>query len=136
MNIKLLLLIPIFLIYLTGCVGPQEQQHLPLTTHSPFTHGNVQMVIKTNTTTQNQILEVFGPPNIATIDNLGNEVWSYQKNATVSARSENSSYATIILAGGSSTRTGFEQSSRTMTLIIKFGANKKVIDFKSMTSSF
>lgn len=136
MNKKLILLISIFPIYLTGCVGPQEQQQIPSTTHSPFTHGNVQMVIKTNITTQNQVLEVFGPPNIATIDNQGNEVWSYQKNATVSNFSENSSYATIILAGGRSTTTGFEQSSRTMTLIIKFGVNKKVIDFKSMTSSF
>lgn len=121
---------------LTGCAGSQTQQSAQQTSHSPFTHGNVQLTIKPNTTTQAQILEVFGPPNIATTDTSGNEVWSYQKNATITTSIENSTYGTVLLAGGKTTSTGFEQSSRTMTLIIKFDGSKKVIDFKSMTSSF
>jgi len=61
----------------------------------------------------------------------GNE-WSYQKHAQVSR--ESGGYATILILGGSTS--GFEQSSKTMTLIIKFDAQKVVSDFKSMYSSF
>jgi hypothetical protein len=45
-------------------------------------------------------------------------------------------YATVILAGATSSSSGFEQSSKTMTLILKFDESKKVIDFKSMTTNF
>jgi outer membrane protein assembly factor BamE (lipoprotein component of BamABCDE complex) len=100
--------------------------------NSPLTHGNVQMNLKVGVTTQTQVLETFGAPNITTIDGQGREVWTYQKHATVTKTSEG--YATIILLGGSTS--GFEQSSRTMTLIIKFGPDKVVQDFNSMSSSF
>jgi hypothetical protein len=43
-------------------------------TPSPFTHGNVQLNLKKNETTQAEVLEKFGPPNIATIDASGNEI--------------------------------------------------------------
>lgn len=104
--------------------------------NSPFTHGNVQLTLKKGVTTQAEVLENFGPPNVATVDSAGNEIWTYQKNATVSKSNENSAYGTIILFGGRSSTSGFEQSSRTMILILKFDDAKKVIDFKSMTTSF
>ena len=104
--------------------------------NSPFTHGNVQLTLKNGVTTQAEVLEKFGAPNVATIDSEGNEVWTYQKNATVSKANVNSAYGTVILFGGSSTSSGFEQSSRTMTMILKFDASKKIIDFRSMTTSF
>lgn len=104
--------------------------------NSPFTHGNVQLTLKNGVTTQAEVLETFGAPNVATVDSAGNEVWTYQKNATVSKANESSAYGTVVLFGGSSSSSGFEQSSRTMTLILKFDASKKVIDFKSMTTSF
>lgn len=119
-------------LFFTGCSSDEPKD----TVASPFTHGNVQLNLKTNQTTQAEILEKFGPPNIATIDSSGNEVWTYQKQATVAKSTEQGGYFTIILLGGSMGSSGFEQSQRTMTLIIKFDANKKVSDFKSMTSSF
>lgn len=99
---------------------------------SNLTHGGVQLYLKKGQTTQTEVLEKFGAPNIATVDGEGHEVWTYQKHATVS--NESSGYATIILLGKSSS--GFEQSSRTMTLIIKFNDKKIVSDFNSMYSSF
>jgi len=113
---------------IAGCVAPSSGND----SNNPLTHGNVQLNLKTGVTTQAEVLEKFGAPNITTIDGQGREVWSYQRNATVSTAS--SGYATIILLGGS--RSGFEQSSRTMTLIIKFGSDKIVSDFNSMSSSF
>jgi hypothetical protein len=69
----------------------------------------------------------------------GEESWTYQKQATVSNASSSSAFATIILAGASSNSSGLEQSSRTMTLIIKFRdikGVKTVTDFSSRYSSF
>jgi hypothetical protein len=111
--------------------GPQGEEQ-----SNPFTHGNVQLTLKKGETTQAEVLEKFGAPNVTTIDASGLEVWTYQKYATVSRSHESGAYATVILLGGGQSTSGFEQSSRTMTLIIKFGADKKVTDFKSMATSF
>ncbi len=105
-------------------------------TKHPFTHGNVQLSIKKGETTQAEILEKFGPPNVATIDSSGKEVWVYQKHATISKSSQSNTYWTLILLGGIGGNSGFEQSSRTMTLILKFDKTKRVADFNSMTTSF
>ncbi|MFA6315868.1 MAG: hypothetical protein WC943_00465 [Elusimicrobiota bacterium] len=104
----------------------------PKSSPGNLTHGGVQLFLKKGVTTQAEVLEKFGAPNIATVDGAGHEVWTYQKHASVSH--ESSGYATIVLFGGSSS--GFEQSSRTMTLIIKFNDTKVVSDFSSMYSSF
>lgn len=85
---------------------------------------------------QAEVLEVFGAPNVATVDSSGQEVWTYQKYATVSKSNQSGGYGTVILFGASGGSSGFEQSSRTMTLIIKFDADKKISDFKSMTTNF
>jgi hypothetical protein len=104
--------------------------------NSPFTHGSVQLSIKKGITTQTEVLEKFGAPNIATIDSSGYEVWTYQKYATVAKGTDTRIYATVIIVGGTAGSSGFEQSSKTMTLILKFDERKKVIDFKSMTTNF
>jgi len=119
------------LIAITGCSIPSPKTD-SIEKNSNYTHGSVQLFLKTGVTTQAEVLEKFGAPNVASIDGTGFEVWTYQKNATVSR--EANGYATIFLAGGSTS--GFEQSSKTMTLIIKFNANKIVSDFNSMYSSF
>lgn len=126
-----IIIVVLFLLFV-GCTTTRSVNTHP----SPFTHGNVQLTIKQNITTQAEILEKFGPPNIATVDASGKEVWTYQKHATVSKSSETGAYGTVILFGVSGSSSGFEQSTRTMTLIIKFDKNKKVVDFKSMTTSF
>lgn len=120
---------------LSGCVTGTNNQ--PVTTrNSELTHGNVQMNLKVGETTQTQVLEAFGAPNITTIDGSGQEVWTYQRAATVAQASASSDYWTVILAGSSNAAAGFEQTSRTMTLIIKFNDKKVVSDFRSRSSNF
>jgi len=121
------------LAFVTSCVSTQTASD---TKPSPLTHGNVQLTLKKGVTTQTEVLENFGPPNVATTDASGNEVWTYQKHATVAKSSEVGAYGTVILLGVGGGTSGFERSSRTMTLIIKFGADKKIVDFKSMSTSF
>lgn len=121
-------------VLLAGCVDTQTK---PVTVrNSELTHGNVQMNLKVGETTQTQVLEIFGAPNITSIDGSNREVWTYQRQATVSQSSSTGNYWTIVLAGGNSNASGFEQTQRTMTLIIKFDANKVVSDFRSRSSEF
>ena len=120
-----------------GCINQQPVGQMMA--NSNLTAGQVSLTLKKNVTTQAEVVETFGAPNIVTTNGDGEEIWTYQKNATVSSGSSSSGYATIILAGTSSSSSGFEQSSRTMTLIIKFKEVKgvKIVsDFSSRASSF
>lgn len=113
-----------------------------------LTHGMVQMTIKVGETSQSQIIENFGGPNITTIDGQGNEMWIYDRHATVTADSSSGfSIGMLIGAGGGGVGGGgglgfgkkkskSSESTRTMTLIIKFDNHKIVSDFKSRSSSF
>jgi outer membrane protein assembly factor BamE (lipoprotein component of BamABCDE complex) len=113
-----------------------------------LTHGMVQMTLKVGETSQGQILETFGAPNITSIDGSGQEMWVYDRHATVSSNSSSGfSIGMLVGAGGGDVGGGAglgfgkkksksSQSSRTMTLIIKFNDAKIVSDFRSRSSSF
>lgn len=131
------LLVLLFPLLLVACVGATPVGE-PMA-KSNLTSGQVSMTLKKNVTTQAEVVETFGAPNLVTQNADGEDVWTYQRNATVANAASNSSYATIILLGGTSKSSGFEQSSRTMTLIIKFKdikGVKTVVDFSSRSSSF
>lgn len=113
-----------------------------------LTHGMVQMTLKVGQTTQAEIIENFGGPNITTIDGSGQEMWVYDRHATVSYDKQ-SGFSIGLFAGGGgggvggggglgfgSKKSKSSTSSRAMTLIIKFDTNKIVSDFKSRSSSF
>lgn len=104
--------------------------------NSILTQGNVQMNLKVGITTKADVLNTFGSPNITTRDASGEEVWSYQRQATVSQSSDSANYWSIFLTGESRSAAGFSQSSRMMTLIITFNKNDVVSDFRSRTSDF
>lgn len=114
----------------TTTPGPVDHRN------SALTQGSVQMNLQVGRTTKSQVLEVFGSPNITTRDASGQEVWSYQRHATVSQSTSEANYWTILLTGGSRSAAGLSQTSRTMTLIIKFDRNDVVSDFRSRTSDF
>jgi hypothetical protein len=113
-----------------------------------LTHGMAQMTLRVGQTTQMEVLDTFGAPNITTLDGEGREVWVYDRHATVTAQSSSGFSVGMLAAGGdggvgAAGGLGFgkkkarsSQSSRTMTLVIKFAPDKRVIDFKSRSSSF
>ncbi|MES2495517.1 MAG: hypothetical protein V4618_05355 [Pseudomonadota bacterium] len=113
-----------------------------------LTHGMAQMTLHVGATTQTEVLETFGAPNITTLDAQGQEVWVYDRQATVtSSGSSGFSIGMLLGVGGGSAAGGgglgfgsskskASQTQRTMTLIIKFGPDKRVSDFKSRSSSF
>ena len=118
---------------LTGCINPPQ----PITArNSELTQGNVQHHVQVGRTTKAEILESFGAPNITTRDGSGREVWTYQRSGQASQSGSRSGYWTILFAGQSGGNSGFESSSRMITLIIKLGADDVVSDFRSRASHF
>lgn len=122
------------LIFLGGCATADKDRN------SNFTHANVQRVLKKGVTTQQQVIEVFGAPNITTTDANNHEVWTYQKHSVGGESIEAGGGVLGVVPGavgaGGSAGSAYSQSSKTMTLIIKFDEKKVVIDFQSMYSSF
>lgn len=121
------------LLSLSACAsveGPVDQRN------SALTQGNVQLTVKVGETSKADILDSFGSPNITTRDSSGSEVWSYQRHATVSQSNSSSNFWTVLLLGGGSSANGFSQSTRTITLVIKFNQDDIVSDFRSRSSDF
>jgi hypothetical protein len=113
-----------------------------------LTHGMVQMNLRVGVTTQADVLETFGGPNVTTLDGDGREVWMYDRFATVTATKDSGFSIGILggaggggIAGGAglgfgTSKSKASSSTRSMTLIIKFGPDHRVVDFKSRSSSF
>lgn len=113
-----------------------------------LTHGMAQMTLHVGTTTQAEVLETFGGPNVTTLDGDGREVWVYDRFATVSASKDSGFSIGMLIGGGGgnvgggaglgfgSSKSKSSTSTRSMILILKFGPDKRLVDFKSRSSSF
>ncbi len=118
---------------LLGCYTPYQPVN---SRNSALTQGNVQMNLTVGVTSKATVIEKFGAPNITTRDGAGREVWTYQRAGQISQAEAASTAWTIILTGNGRAQSGFESSSRMMTLIIKFNEDDIVSDFRSRTSNF
>ncbi len=117
-------IIGIFLLCGCASVQPVEKSNL--------TPGMAKAKIIQGQTTQNEILEIFGPPNIITKNKSGNEVWTYDKVSIESGASE--VHGTLLVLGGAGVRSA--TSSRTFTLMIEFDGSNIVKDFSYRSSAF
>lgn len=90
------------------------------------TVGTVQREIRKGMSGAEVVL-ALGSPNIVSTDELGREVWVYDK---ISSDRVVSSGGLFISTGSSST------SQKTLTIVIKFDDNRKVRDFAYHTSRF
>ena len=115
------------LFLLSGCATTAEPVQ-----KSNLTPGMAKTKIIKSQTTQQEILQVFGPPNIVTKNKSGNEVWTYDRVSVEASASE--AYGTIIIAGVASGRTS--TSTRTFTLMIEFDEKDIVKDFSYRSSAF
>jgi len=121
--------------FLSACQSSTPQQSQPMGQNN-LTHGAVQLKLQKGVTTQNDVIEAFGAPNITTIDGDSREVWTYRRHASVTSSSGTNSYFNILVFGTSNASGEGSSSSQSMTLVIKFGPDKKVADFQSMATSF
>jgi len=100
-----------------------------------MTVGKVQREIRIGMPSA-QVIEALGSPNIVSTDENRLEVWVYDKIATDVSYSNSNGGVWLILGavGGNSGAASISQ--RTLTVVIKFDADKKVRDFAYHSSSF
>ena len=123
------------LFFLAGCipktdVGPVSDEARTLT------HGQVQMRLVVGETTQAEVIEHFGAPNVTSRTGEGTERWTYQRAAQVRQSGVREGGWTILFAGQSGASAQAASSSRMITLIIDFDERGVVSDFRSRTSTF
>lgn len=119
---------------------------------SALSYGTVTSQVQKGKTTQADLLGLFGGPNISTTDAQGLETWVYERSVTqtdIDTRSQAMAGAVNLglffnsanLAAGasgnrSSSSTSMATSFRSLTVIVKFDANKTVADYSARASSF
>lgn len=129
---KLTIIATFFLLFilLNGCVTPSKTTQA-ITKESALTPGMTKSYIHRGKTTQTEVLEIFGPPDLVT-HREGKDVWTYDKiSHEVSTAG---GYLTILFAGVA----GGErvESSKSVMLIIYFDENDIVIDYKLSAAKF
>lgn len=124
----------------------------PATSASALSYGSVTSQVIKGKTTQMDLLQIFGGPNIATTDRDGTETWVYERSATQTDVATNSQAAQgtaslgaffkyiDVQAGGSVARSGsassVSSSIRSLTVIVKFAPDKTVADYTVRASTF
>lgn len=98
---------------------------------SALTAGMTKKYIYPNKTTQTDVLEIFGPPDLVTRKE-GKEVWTYDK---ISQDVSTSGGFITILIAGYSKASAHSRNTSTM-LIIYFDKNEVVEDYKLSVSKF
>jgi hypothetical protein len=119
---------------------------------SALSYGLVTSQVRKGVTTQLELVQLFGSPNISTFDSAGIESWVYERTVTQTDVQSNSRskqaaanlgvFFNEVQAGagaatGQSTSTGTTTTSvRSITVIVKFAPNKTVSDYSVRASYF
>jgi len=119
---------------------------------SALSYGMVTSQVLKDKTTQADLLQLFGGPNIATSDNEGNETWVYERSVTqtdISARNQNWQAAAGLnlffphvsanaQGGGGQgvSASSIASSFRSLTVVVKFNPNKTVKSYDVRSSQF
>jgi outer membrane protein assembly factor BamE (lipoprotein component of BamABCDE complex) len=113
---------------LAGCQSPRADSDAQ---RSNLTAGMVKAKIEKGATTQTEVLEVFGPPDLVTHKD-GVDVWTYDK-TSYDLESHNS-YFTVLVAGASSRQA--RSSSTSTMLILYFDERDVVSDYRLSAVKF
>jgi len=128
--------------------GPEVEKRENIEERSTLSYGLITSRVQKGVTTQADLIELFGGPNITTIDSDGNETWVYEKMASESEMSKTGKYEARRLdlffgLGLYGTRqangtegTKFVHSIKTLTVIIKFNKDKTVKEYSVRAARF
>jgi len=114
---------------LAACASPPPDETNNLTL------GTIQSTL-TKGMDAASVAQAMGSPNIVTTDSEGREVWIYDKISTESQASQSGIGGSLLIFGGSSSRSQSSKTQKTLTVVIKFDENKKVRDFDYNYSKF
>ena len=134
---KKALILLIGLVFLSGCSSAyyHAKQVHRADQLDRVTVGKVQSQIRIGMSSA-QVIEILGSPNIVTTDENRLENWVYDKIATDVVYSNESGGAWLIIGSVHPNSGASSTSQRTLTIVIKFDADKKVRDFAYHSSSF
>jgi outer membrane protein assembly factor BamE (lipoprotein component of BamABCDE complex) len=128
-----LLLLSTMMLFATACQTTKDSsKSAPVERVSV---GTVQRFIR-NGMTSAEVVEVLGSPNMVTKNAEGNETWVYDKIHSEYEAKRSDFGICLILFGGSSAKASGGSSERTLTIVVHFDKNSKVIDFSYRTTSF
>ena len=129
-------LLLVSVLFLVGCsTASSHLNQVRSDAGDRITVGKVQREIRIGIPSA-QVIEVLGSPNIVSTDENRQEVWVYDKIATDVAYSNNNGGVWLIIAAVGGNSGAASTSQRTLTVVIKFDADKKVRDFAYHSSSF
>ena len=114
------------LLLTAACAAKQTPQK------SNLTYGNVKKNVIKGKTTQTEVLQLLGSPNIVTKNTKGQEVWTYTRQS-FDAKS-GSFGGGIIILGGQKAFSSAATSS--FDLIVTFNQNEVVEDYSVVASQF
>jgi len=123
---------------------------------SNLSYGTVTATVKKNVTTQSDLIDMFGGPNISTTDKDGSEKWVYERTSSMndtagSAQDKNfnaffgggAGGGGVAVGGGvsggsksSANQQRSVNSVRTLTAVITFNPDKTVKDYTVRASYF
>jgi hypothetical protein len=119
---------------------------------SALSYGTVTAAVVRNKTTQFELIQMFGGPNISTVDAEGTETWIYERSVSQTdvvnksqdwqaAANLGAAFGNLQAGGGvsggqSSGATSMASSFRTLTAIVKFNPDKTVKDYALRASQF
>jgi outer membrane protein assembly factor BamE (lipoprotein component of BamABCDE complex) len=121
---------------LSGCMSAAD--------HSAAVHSNrgqdltvgvVQKEIRRGMS-QSDVAIALGSPNIVTREDNGNETWIYDKIATEASQSSDSGGWWVILAGYDKRAGASATTQKTLTVVVKFDAERRVSNFTYHSTKF
>ena len=113
---------------LIGCATPPTKTDEGTT----LTYGEVKRQITKGVTTQAEVLNVFGSPNLVSKNKEDKEVWAYNRMSYETASGAGG--ASLIIIGGS--RAVSSSTTKSFDLIITFDKNSVVEDYKVIQASY
>jgi len=113
---------------ISGCASSGVQERSDTT----LTAGNVKKEINKGVTTQAEILQIFGSPNIITKNRNDDEVWNYNRISYEAAYGSDSGF--LIFWGGS--RALSSTTTKSFDLIIIFDDKDVVKDYSIISATF
>ena len=125
--IKKILLIISIVYSFAGCSNTKITEQ-----KSNLTVGMVKKEVEKGVTTQTDIIQIFGSPNMVTKNRAGNEVWSYNKMSTDSSEKSNKFW--LLLASSNSAVNS--TSTSTFDFIITFDNQEVVKDYSLISSRY
>ncbi|HNQ62189.1 MAG TPA: hypothetical protein PKJ62_07345 [Bacteroidia bacterium] len=129
-QIKKYLLLLILLFYFSGCATVSNNQDQ--SESSNLTVGTVKKEIIKGKTTQAEIMQLFGSPNLVTKNSEGYEVWNYNR---MSYTTKTGSDAGSVIFWGSS-RAMSTATTKSFDLILTFDENDIVQNYSVISASY